>query len=135
MAVYVDTGAWIALYEPKDRNHPAAKAALRHLLAEGEPLVTGWHTVVEFSDGLVHHYDQARAAGELARMLASPRLTVLPSEPVRQIATEMFRSRTDWNVDLSDCLSFALMDEEGVSQAFAFDTDFEKAGFSLIPEK
>lgn len=133
MAVYVDTGALIALFEPSDGNHEAAKRVIQNLFKDEEPLITGWHTLVEFLDGLVHHYDQARAASEMARLHASPRLSILPSDHLKEEAMDTLQNRTDWNVDASDCLSFALMDEKGVEKAFGFDSDFRKPGFRLIP--
>lgn len=133
MAVYLDTGALIALYESKDRNHESAKETLQGLLADDVSLVTGWHTLVEFLDGLVHHYDQARVADELDRLRSSPRLTVVDTDALRSQAVETFEARRDWNVDLSDCLSFTVMEEEGIDQVFTFDSDFEKPGFEIVP--
>ena len=47
-------------------------------------------------------------------------------------ATDIFETRTDWNVDLSDCLSFALMEYLGVTRVFTYDSDFAKAGFEVV---
>jgi predicted nucleic acid-binding protein len=39
----------------------------------------------------------------------------------------------DKTLSLSDCASFALMDELGLDTAFAFDTDFRDCGYRIVP--
>ncbi|HLE47286.1 MAG TPA: PIN domain-containing protein [Candidatus Thermoplasmatota archaeon] len=131
MPIYVDTSAWIALHEPRDTNHGAAKDRLQALVAAQEILVAGLHTIVELADGLARHYGQREASAELERLLSSPRLRVESSEPHLQAAREIFRGRTNWEVDLSDCLSFAFMKAKGIQRAFTYDRDFLKAGFQV----
>lgn len=131
MALYVDTGAWIALREPKDNNHAAASKRLHAILADQEAIIVGWHTLIEFADGLARHYNQKDASTEIERILSSPRVRVEASEPYLPAARELFRSRHSWNVDLTDCLSFALMKAKGLERAFTYDRDFEKAGFRI----
>jgi predicted nucleic acid-binding protein len=132
LVAYIDTGAWIALLDRKDAFHASARATRERLRTAKESLVTGWHTLVELADGLARHADQARAASTLSAILASPTVRVEPSQPHVERAMELFSSRTDWNVDLSDCLSFALMEAHEIRRAFAYDRDFEKAGFEVI---
>lgn len=129
MAIYVDTSAWIALHEPRDKNHESAVRQLHQLLDTQEILITGWHTLAELVDGLVRHYSQKEAAAELERLLQSPRLRVEASEPHLKAARELFLARTGWEVDFSDCLSFSIMQSKGIHRAFTYDRDFEKAGF------
>jgi len=81
MAIYVDTGAWIALHESRDVHHDEARRQLAAIREDGELLVTGWHTVVEFVDGLCHHYDQARAVKQLDRLRESPSVRRGRGEP------------------------------------------------------
>lgn len=131
MAVYVDTSAWIALHEPRDTNHGAAKRRLDALLKAQDVLVAGWHTMVELADGLARHYSQRAASTELERLLSSPRLRIEPSEPHGAAARELFGSRPNWGVDLSDCLSFTLMRAKSISRVFTYDHDFRKAGFEV----
>lgn len=131
MAVYVDTSAWIAIHEPRDRNHQAARTRFLSLLEAQEILVVGWHTLIELADGLVRHYSQAEAAGQIRRILESPRVRVEASEPHLPAARELLQKRSNWNVDLSDCLSFALMKQKALTRAFTYDSDFEKPGFVL----
>jgi hypothetical protein len=68
----------------------------------------------------------------LRQILDSPHFQVEPSEPYREPALELFWTRSAGEVDFSDCLSFALMAAKKVHRAFAYDADFEKAGFQLV---
>ena len=95
-------------------------------------LVTGWHTLVEFVDGMQQRHGQREAWQATERILGSGRVRVEDSFPVRDEALAIFEQMSDWNVDLSDCLSFSLMRAQGIRRAFAFDRDFEKAGFELL---
>ncbi|MFA5861343.1 MAG: PIN domain-containing protein [Candidatus Thermoplasmatota archaeon] len=132
MKTYVDTSAWIALYDRREDNHKSAKETLRTRTGPGKALVTGWHTLVELADGLASHYTQEAAAGELTKLLGSPSLKVLESEPHREAALTLLRTRTGWGVDLSDCLSFAVMEHHRIDTAFSYDADFIKAGFRVV---
>ncbi|MGH2669695.1 MAG: type II toxin-antitoxin system VapC family toxin, partial [bacterium] len=119
-------------HEPRDAHHARARETLTDLLSRREPLVSGWHTVVEFLDGLAHHYGQERAARVFDVMTLSPRLVIEPSEPHLEQAFELFKGRAAWGVDLSDCLAFAVMGAHGIGRAFTYDADFEKAGFERV---
>jgi predicted nucleic acid-binding protein len=45
---------------------------------------------------------------------------------------DLFRRRADKDWSLTDCLSFVVMDQEGVSEALTADHDFEQAGFTIL---
>jgi uncharacterized protein len=47
-------------------------------------------------------------------------------------ALELFASRADKEWSLTDCASFNLMRERGVSEALAHDHHFEQAGFVAL---
>ena len=47
-------------------------------------------------------------------------------------AFEAYRRRLDKEWSLTDCASFALMRERGLSEALAHDRHFEKAGFVAL---
>lgn len=132
MTLYVDTSAWIALFDRKEKAHSSARAVVEGAAGRNVKLLTGWHTLVELADGIANHYDQARAAREIDRLLRSPSVRVLDSESRRDAALDLLRARTSWGVDLSDCLSFALMTHHGIATAFTYDRDFEKAGFERV---
>ena len=44
----------------------------------------------------------------------------------------MYRARTDKEWGLTDCISFVLMKNEGISEALTADIHFRQAGFTAI---
>jgi len=60
----------------------------------------------------------ARRAAPSGPRLAAVKESSIPSHPLT----------------LVDAVSFVIMAERGIEQAFAFDADFERAGFTLFPE-
>ncbi|HVM46142.1 MAG TPA: PIN domain-containing protein [Candidatus Thermoplasmatota archaeon] len=132
MPAYVDTSAWIALHEPRDANHERAREQLHSLVERRIGLLTGWHSVVEFADGLARHYDQRTAADQVERILTSRVVRVVSSEPHLRAALDVLRKNPEWGLDASDALSAALMRAEGVGTVFTYDSDFTKLKFNVI---
>ena len=47
-------------------------------------------------------------------------------------ATGRYRSRLDKTWGVTDCTSFLIMEEKGISEALSFDRDFQQAGFRAL---
>ncbi len=47
-------------------------------------------------------------------------------------ALRLYADRPDQRWSLTDCASFQLMESRGISEALAYDRDFEQAGFSPL---
>jgi uncharacterized protein len=130
-AVFVDTGAWVALRYRRDQYHGRAQALLQRLRADGIGLVTTEWVMAEAvtllkARGAVDH---ALALGEA---LQAGRLGYLAeSTPERRRhAWELFVRYRDRQVGWVDCASFAVMNELGLGRFFGFDDDFTRAGFT-----
>lgn len=129
-AVFVDTGAWVALRYRRDQHHGRARALVQRLDAEGLGLVTTEWVLAEAVTLL-----KARGAVEPALALGDAiqggRLGHLAESTVerRRRAWELFVRYRGLRVGWVDCASFAVMEELGVSQFFGFDEDFVRAGF------
>jgi len=48
-------------------------------------------------------------------------------------ATRVLRENQEARWSFTDCASFSIMRQLGISQAFAFDQNSEEAGFSKLP--
>jgi len=48
-------------------------------------------------------------------------------------AIEYFKRYKDQKIDLTDCLSFSIMERMNVDTAFTFDSDFQTYGFKVLP--
>lgn len=47
-------------------------------------------------------------------------------------ATERYRTRGDKTWGLTDCTSFLLMEQKGITDALSGDRDFQQAGFAAL---
>jgi predicted nucleic acid-binding protein len=45
---------------------------------------------------------------------------------------DLFEKFADQEVSFTDCVSFALMRENGIQTVFSFDAHFERAGFKKL---
>ena len=54
------------------------------------------------------------------------------SEPLLEQAIILYRERHDKGWGLTDCISFVLMKQEGVSEALTADLHFQQAGFRAL---
>ena len=132
-ALFADSGYWIALLNSRDELHDKA-VAIRDGLA-GAKIVTSEMVLVEVLD------DAARG-GWFTRQAASDLVTRLRNDPTVDIegvtslqfeqALDLYRSRPDQRWGLTDCASFLVMEERGITEAVAYDRDFEQAGFVAL---
>ena len=60
-------------------------------------------------------------------------MDIVPQTPSRfDAALELYRARADQSWSLTDCASFQVMLERGITVALAHDRDFEQAGFTAV---
>ena len=48
-------------------------------------------------------------------------------------AVERLARLSDKRLSLTDCASFELMDQLGLTSAFTFDSDFRDCGYTMVP--
>ena len=131
-AVFVDTGAWVALRYRRDGHHARARNLVRRIRRDGLGLVTTEWVLAETVTLLKARgaIDHALALGEALQAGGLGRLVETTPERRRR-AWEVFRRMRDGAAGFVDCASFAVMEELGLRTAFTFDDDFRAAGFSL----
>ncbi len=129
-AVFVDTGAWVALRYGRDQYHGRARTILKRLHTDGVGLLTTEWVLAETvtllkARGAVDH------ALALGTAIEDGRLGVLvTSTPQRRAeAWRLFERYRKLRVGWVDCASFAVTHELGIERYFGFDDDFTRAGF------
>lgn len=135
MKTFVDTSALYALLDADDENADAAAGWLAGSGADpSHPLVTHSYVIVETS-ALVHHRLGTRAVRDLFEGLV-PALQVTFVEPdLHERSTAAYLAGLSRRVSFVDRVSFQLIREAGIDQAFAFDHDFVSEGIPLVPER
>ena len=131
--VFADSGHWIALLHPRDQLHQQAKAVAAGL--GSVMIVTTQMTLTEALNHLSREGEPLRfLAVQMVRGLEdSPDVEVVPQTNTQfRAAVERYISRGDQRWSLTDCASFLVMEERGITEALAYDRDFEQAGFVAL---
>jgi predicted nucleic acid-binding protein len=77
--------------------------------------------------------DHADFLALLGGIRASPRTRVIPLDSLLlQRGLDLFAGRPDKNWSLTDCISFVVMQDEGLTEALTADGHFEQAGFKAL---
>ena len=64
---------------------------------------------------------------------ADPSVEIVPQTDGQfRAAVERYASRSDQSWSLTDCASFLVMEERNITDALAYDRDFEQAGFRAL---
>lgn len=131
--VFVDTSALYALLVESDGKHRAARTAAQSLHNQDARLVTSSFVVLEAISLL-----QARFGVETVRVFyrdVLPLLKVLwVGEELLHRAMAALLASSQRGISITDWSSFTLMREREIERAFAFDDDFSRQGFELVPE-
>lgn len=133
--VFLDTSAWVAAVNPRDRYHVPAAQEYRSALTQGQVFLTTNLVLAETYVMLCRRMGDAVALDLLDRMRSDPSHEVVWSTPdlEREAVDRWLRPRLGQRLSLADAVSFEVMRREGLRTAFTFDGDFAAAGFDLIP--
>ncbi len=134
MRLFVDTSAWVAYYDQRDRHHEQANAAMFSLRNRPALLFTTDYVLDEALTLLLYHAGREAAVrfGEMVQRSRNTKLLRIDTE-VWDEAWQWFKKYDDKVWAFTDCTSFAMMKRWGLMQAFAFDHHFVQAGFQLWP--
>ena len=128
-AVFADTFFYLALLDERDPSHAQA-------LAESKvkrTLLTTEFILLELGNACARAEDHADYLAVLAGVRASPRTRIISLDSrLLQRGLELFAARPDKNWSLTDCISFVVMQDEGLSEALTGDGHFEQAGFKAL---
>ncbi len=130
----MDTSALFALLVESDDNHQAASAAVPPLRDEDANLLTSSFVVLETVSLL-----QTRAGVAAARVFYRDVLPLLDvvwiDEALLHRAMAALLAASHRRISLTDWSSVTLMRERGIGRVFAFDEDFARQGFELVPAR
>jgi hypothetical protein len=128
-AVFADTSFFLALLRADD---PAHEQALASVLLD-QPIVTTEFVPLELGNACARAADHADFLSLVAGMRASPRIRIIPLHSrLLNGGLERMAVRTDKDWSRTDCISFVVMEDEGITEALTADRHFEQAGFSAL---
>jgi predicted nucleic acid-binding protein len=113
-----------------DSLHDRAKDVLAQLRTDGCRFLTSEFVLVEFANTLSSPNFRHRASAFIDGLRESEDVEIIPaSSNLFSRGLELYKSRIDKEWSLVDCMSFVLMDEYDITEAFTEDHHFEQAGF------
>ncbi len=129
----MDSSYAIALAVRTDENHKRAVELAQELKAQHTRLVTTRAVVLEIANALSRLRYRAASIALLSALENDSNVEIIPvAEPLIQRAFELYKSRLDKEWGLTDCISFEVMRDPGLSDALTADDHFRQAGFQAL---
>ena len=128
--VFVDTAGFLALWDSSDDHHAAAVRLQTELARKHRRFLTTEYVADETVTLLLVRHSHRAAVDFLETIEQSEALRLEWIDPARfYAAADSFRKHGDKTWSFTDCVSFAVMRELRVRDAFTTDGHFRQAGF------
>ena len=128
--VFADTSFFVAAIGPRDQYHRQAVEFMRGY--DGQVVTTDF-VLIEFGNYLYRVKDRPFFGPVLRNIQANPQYEIVTaSRELLERGIERYLARPDKEWSLTDCISFVVMEEHGVTEALTSDGDFEQAGFRKL---
>ena len=128
-AVFADTSFYLALLRGDEPVHPRALAESR----VNRPVLTTEFVLLELGNACARAADHADFLALVAGIRSSPRVTIVPlNSQLLDCGLQLMNERQDKDWSLTDCVSFTVMRDHGITEALTVDKHFEQAGFTAL---
>jgi len=128
--VFVDAFFYVACLNRADQFHERAMHFARQPLGR---MITTRMILIEVADALAGSASRSKVAGFIAALENDPAVHVTEPRPnLLQRGLRLYDERPDKKWTLTDCISFVVMSDEGLSDALTGDHHFEQAGFRAL---
>jgi len=134
--IFLDAAYAIALSAVSDQYHKKAEILARQLETKAIQMITTRAVILEIGNALARLHYRAGAIELLDSLEEDPNVKIVAlSEELYDRAVELYRQRPDKEWGLTDCVSFIVMQDYGITEALTTDEHFNQAGFrSLLTE-
>ena len=133
--IFVDTGAWIAISNPKDQHHREAVTIYNRIQQQKIYFLTTDYVIDETATRLRYDTNHSLAVMFLDRIELLVQIGILIvveiNKDVFEKAKALFRQYDSARLSFTDCTSFVVCRENNIAEAFAFDQHFEMMGIGL----
>ena len=134
--IFVDTGAWIGLLNPRDQHHGVAATIYNRLVRQRARIVTTDYVIDETITRLrydVNHPAAVKFLDFINQIEEQNLLTVVRIDSALFLeALQLFRQYDSVRFSFTDCTSFAVCRKHKISEAFAFDEHFAIMEIALL---
>ncbi len=128
--IFADSFYFFALLNPRD---PAHTNAMDFSRCNRGPLATTAWVLTELADGLASTPHRQTFRQVLQDIKANRANLIVPANAETfEKGVDFYHARPDKQWSLTDCISFVVMSEEGMTEALTGDHHFEQAGFTAL---
>lgn len=129
-SVFADTFFFLALIDERDEHH---QRVLDYIRTAKDFIVTTRWVLVETANALSGTRLREEVFGLLSE-LESDTGVIIPgsSDGLYHQGLELYAKRPDKEWSLTDCISFLVMEEYGITKALTGDHHFEQAGYQAV---
>jgi predicted nucleic acid-binding protein len=129
-AVFADTSFYLAVLGPHDLAHTQALQVVQRLR---RPLLLTDFILLELGNTLSAASRRGLFSGLVRHLRAKPNVRIIPaSHDLLDRGLDLFSHRADKEWSLTDCTSFVVMREEGLTDALTTNHHFEQVGFNVM---
>ncbi|MFT5367713.1 MAG: putative nucleic acid-binding protein [Candidatus Latescibacterota bacterium] len=131
--VFLDASYAIALSSVKDQYHQRAVALSEQLELDGTRLVTTRAVILEIGNALSKQKYREAAIELLTSLSEDPTVEIIPlPEVLFDRAFTFYQSHQDKEWGITDCISFVVMQDRGLTEALTADDHFQQAGYRAL---
>ncbi len=128
--VFADAFFYIAVLNRHDAAH---QRAMNSVAAGAIEVVTTAAVLLEVADAMTAPLWRSKCAEFLEDLPKQDATTIHPlSDALWRRGLDLYRRRPDKDWSLTDCISFVVMEDEGLREALTGDRHFEQAGFVAL---
>ncbi len=127
---FLDSSYAIALSSHRDQFHGKAVEVAEKLEAPGVKITTTRAVMLEIGNACSKSHRRGNGAKLLKSIETDPQVRIHSlNEEWYARGFKLFCERTDKDWGLTDCISFEVMEDMGITQALTADEHFRQAGF------
>jgi len=128
--IFLDTGYFVALLDPRDELHALA---LAWSVALNEPAILTEFILLETTNLFSHPAERPRVHALIDQLHTMAEYEIVPADSILfRAGLSLHRQRGDKWWSLTDCISFVVMQQRGIARALSYDKHFEQAGFQAL---
>jgi uncharacterized protein len=129
-AVFADTSFYLAVLNPRDVAHAKAVQVGERI---ERPVVLSDFILLELGNALSAVRQREFFSRLVLHLRSHPNVRIIPaSRELLDRGFQLFSRRADKAWSLTDCMSFVVMQDEGLTEALTTDHHFEQAGFAVL---
>jgi predicted nucleic acid-binding protein len=131
--LFLDASYVIALAVVRDEHHVQALDIRAQIQTQRSRLITTLAVALEIGNALSGQKYRKVSANLLEALNDDKTIEVLPvSEELYRDGLRLYKDRSDKGWSLTDCISFLVMMDRGLTDALTTDRHFEQAGFRAL---